>query len=253
MVCLNRLGFTLWFLGYPEAAMRARDRSVALAVEVGHPHTHSLALLFAALLSLEAREPERLRAFMARFASFGGGYDAWHIQTHNGILGGYVDVLDGKAAAGIARIRRTIDEAPRVAPAPGHAAFHRRVLLAACEAAGDVRTGLATAERMIAMGEAAGLWQAEARRMRAVFMTALDSPEQEIEAEFDRALQIARSQGARSLELRVATSLLGYRLRHGDAPAVRQARDQLASLFKGFSEGRESHDLREAADILARY
>jgi hypothetical protein len=105
---------------------------------------------------------------------------------------------------------------------------------------------------MIAMGEAAGLWQAEAHRMRAEFLLALGEAEREIAAELDRALEIARGQGARSLELRAATSLLGYRLRHGDGPLVRAARDRLAALLAGFSEGRDSHDLRQAAGLLAR-
>jgi DNA-binding SARP family transcriptional activator len=252
VVCLNRLAFTLWFLGHPESATRARDRSLALAEEVGHPHTHSLSLIFAALLSLEAREPERLRAFVANFAAYAGSYDWWHTQTLGELLGGYVDVLDGETASGVARIRRTIDAAPAIAPAPGHDAMLRRVLLAACELTGDARTGLAAAEDLIAMGAPAGLWQAEAHRMRAEFLAILGSPEQEIATAFDHALQIARSQGARSLELRAAMSLLNHRLRHGDVAAVQDTRSRLTKLLGGFSEGHTSSDLRQAATLLAR-
>lgn len=251
VICLNRLGYALWFLGYPDEAMRAQDRSLALAGAIGHPHTRSMALLFAALLALEACEQERLRALMAKFEGQGGSADSWHNQTYSGILGGYVDALDGNAAAGIARIRRAIDEAPRVAPAPGHAAFHQRVLLAACEEAGDARRGLATTERLIAMGEAAGLWQAEAHRMRAEFLLALGGQEREIEAGFARALRIARGQGARSPELRAAMSLLRHRRAGGDGRAVCDARDRLAALLAGFSEGHDTHDLRQAAALLA--
>jgi hypothetical protein len=252
VICLNRLASTLWFLGYPDAARRTCDESLALAKEIGHRATHSLALLVAAMLSMEAREPERLRAFVALLPEYGGSYDQWHTQTHGEILGGYVDVLDGKGVAGIARIRRIIDTAPAVAPTPARDAMHHRVLLAACEMAGEARTGLAAAERMLAMGDAAGLWRAEAHRMRAEFLAALEASEQEVEAEFHRALQTARSHDARSLELRAATSLLGYRLRQGDSPAMRDARDQLATLLDGFSEGRDSHALRLAADLIAR-
>jgi DNA-binding SARP family transcriptional activator len=251
VICLNRLACTLWFLGYPEAATRACDRGLAHAEAIGHPHTHSLALVFAALLALEAREPERLHACVARFAAFGGGYDLWHTQALGEVLTGYIEALDG-AAAGIARIRRAIAAAPTVAPAPGHDALRHRLLLAACEVAGDVRTGLAAAERLLAMGEAAGLWQAEARRMRAVFLAALDAPGREVEAEFAHALQTARDQGARSLELRAATSLLDYRLRHGDGPTVDAARARLAAVLAGFSEGQDTPAPREAAALLTQ-
>ena len=37
VVCLSRLGNTLWFLGYPETATRARDAALALADELGIP------------------------------------------------------------------------------------------------------------------------------------------------------------------------------------------------------------------------
>ena len=37
VICLSRLGNTLWFLGRPDAAVRARDAALALADEIGHP------------------------------------------------------------------------------------------------------------------------------------------------------------------------------------------------------------------------
>jgi tetratricopeptide (TPR) repeat protein len=251
VICLNRLACVLWYLGYSDAAMQARERSLALAEEVGHPHTHSLALVFAALLAIEAHQPEQLRHFVATLATYSGGPDQWHAGTFGELLGGYVDVLDGKAASGLARIQRTIDDAPAIAPAPGQAAIRQRVLLGAREMAGDARAGLAAAERLLALGEAAGLWQAEAHRMRADFRATLGCSDEEVAAELEQALGIARNQGARSLELRAATSLLRHRVRHR-SPALREAHDVLASVVHAFGERRDGHDLRVAANLLAR-
>ncbi len=251
VVCLNRLGYTLWVLGHPEAARQASDRSLALAEAIRHPHTHSLALLFAALLSLDMRDAERLRACVARFVAYGGGYDWWHTETLGALLAGYVDVLDGMGAAGIARIQRAVAAAPAIAPAPGHGAIQQRVLLAACETAGDVSTGLAAAECLIAMGDAGGLWRAEAHRMRAAFLAERDPADRGIEAELARAVAVARRQGARSLELRAAMSLLCHRRARSDGPGAREAHALLASLLGGFPEGDDTHDLRHAATLLA--
>jgi adenylate cyclase len=88
--------------------------------------------------------------------------------------------------------------------------------------------------------------------MRAVFLAALDAPGREVEAEFAHALQTARDQGARSLELRAATSLLDYRLRHGDGPTVDAARARLAAVLAGFSEGQDTPAPREAAALLTQ-
>ena len=95
-----------------------------------------------------------------------------------------------------------------------------RVLLEACAVAGDARTGLAAAERRDRVGRS--LWEAEARRLRAEFLVVLDAPQDEIEAELERALQTARRQGARALELRAATSLLRLRRARGDGLATRR-------------------------------
>jgi adenylate cyclase len=168
------------------------------------------------------------------------------------MVGGFVEVFDGRAESGFARIQRVIASAPPVPPAPGNHALLQRILLEACAVAGEARMGLATAERLLAMGEAAGVWEAEAHRCRADFLATFDAPAPEVEAEFDRALRAARLQGARSLELRAATSLLDYRLGHGAGAAVCEARNQLAAILNRFDEGRETADLRQASALLAR-
>jgi hypothetical protein len=251
VVCLNRLAYTLWFLGHPGTAAQARDASLALADEVRHPYTRQAALNFAALLSLELRELERLRAYVALLTASGSEYDARQIRSSVEVLLGYVDVLDGREVFGIARIQRVIDDTPGAAPAPGTHAIFLRVLLEACAAAREAQSGLAVAERLLAMGEGARLWEAEARRLRAEFLAALGDGGQEIEAEFGRALQVARRQGARSLELRAAMSLLRYRLARNNGPRAREARALLSSVRDGFREGQDSHDLRQAAALLA--
>lgn len=128
----------------------------------------------------------------------------------------------------------------------------QRILLAACAVAGEARLGLAAAETLLAMGEAAGLWAAEAHRSRAEFLAALGAPAPEMEGEFDRALRAARQQGARLPELRVAANLLDYRLGRGAGAAVREACEQLAALLDRFDEGWETADLRRASALLLR-
>jgi adenylate cyclase len=169
-------------------------------------------------------------------------------RVHAEALAGYSDVVAGRPTAGIARIEQALAEMHGADPAPGHRASSMRVLLEACAVAGDARTGLAAAERAIEMD--AVLWEAEARRLRAEFLAALDAPQDEIEAELDRALQTARRQGARTLELRAATSLLRLRQRRDDGLAARVARDALQRILDELPEGRDTQDVREAESLL---
>jgi DNA-binding SARP family transcriptional activator len=216
VICLSRLGNTLWFLGYPEAAARARDAALALADEIGHPFSRATALVFASILSLEMRDADGVRAYVGMLATEHAKHGMRPNDVNAELFGGYFDVLDGRREAGLARIRRMLDESQEGDYAPGMRTISVRVLLEACAAAGDARTGLATAEWELGLRDAHRILEAETRRRRAEFLAALGASASEVEAEVERALSIAHRQGAIMLELRAATSRLRFRLERGE-------------------------------------
>jgi DNA-binding SARP family transcriptional activator len=163
VVASTRLAQALWFLGRADEAVRLRDEFVAYAEEVGHPYTRVVALQFAALLGIETGDADAVRRFVAELPATGQIAP----QTQEEALRGYVDVLDGRPG-GLDRIRRALDAAAEQR-APGTFPFVLRVLLAACERAGNATEGLIASERMLAAGGAAIVWEAEARRLREVF------------------------------------------------------------------------------------
>jgi predicted ATPase len=68
------------------------------------------------------------------------------------------------------------------------------------------------------------------------------------QASFERALEIARAQQARSFELRAATSLARLRRdqgRHAEGHAL------LVPVYGWFTEGFDTPDLKEAKSLLA--
>jgi predicted ATPase/DNA-binding SARP family transcriptional activator len=250
VVCLSRLANTLWLLGHPEAAVRARDAARALADEIGHPYSRSLALVFAALLALDMRDRDSLRECAAMLGSFEGWRMAAHNQISREAFGGYVDILDGRQAAGIARIQRALDASRGAEAAPGQQAFIVRIFLDACAVAGDASAGLATADQALAAGSAR-LWEAEVRRLRAEFLTALGTPAAEVGAELGRALAVARRQGAKLLELRAAVSLLRHHRARGDGRAARAVQACLAAIVAALPEGGDTQEVREAVALLS--
>jgi DNA-binding SARP family transcriptional activator len=252
VICLSRLGNTLWFLGHPEAAIRARDEALALAEELGHPFSRGTALVFASVLAVDMRDPDGIRAYAAMLASEHQELGARVTRVAGEAFGGFVDVLDGREETGIARIQRSLDDARTGDYAPGGRAIHVRILLAACALAGAAQTGLTEADRALALGDAGRLWEAETRRLRAEFLAALGAPAAEVEAELERALAIARDQGAKMLELKAAVSLLRQRLKRGDEAGTGRSREQLAAIVAALPEGRDSPDMREAATLLGR-
>jgi hypothetical protein len=111
----------------------------------------------------------------------------------------------------LARIRGALDDSGRPEDAPGLRASILRVLLEAAAAAGDTRGRLSAADLALAPDAGTRLWESEARRHRAEALAALGAPGDAVEAELDRALRVARGQGARTLELRAAASLRRHR------------------------------------------
>jgi predicted ATPase len=86
-------------------------------------------------------------------------------------------------------------------------------------------------------------WEADLRRLEGL----LAEEDSEAEGCFDRALRVAREQGAKIFELRAAVSLSRLRQRQG---RLDEARALLRPLYGSFTEGLETPDLREARALL---
>ena len=58
MVCMSHAAWALWFLGYPDEALKRNERALALAQMVAHPYSSVTAADFAAWLFQISRHPE---------------------------------------------------------------------------------------------------------------------------------------------------------------------------------------------------
>ena len=109
---------------------------------------------------------------------------------------------------------------------------------------------LATLDEARKIQESTGqrFWDAELHRLKGEALSLGDAAAADVEAAFENALAVARRQGARSLELRAATSLARFRAagdRRQEAVAV------LDEVYAFFVEGFETHDLKAAKSVLA--
>jgi predicted ATPase len=93
-------------------------------------------------------------------------------------------------------------------------------------------------------------WEAEVYRLRGELLLAQESTRQkcvEAEACFRHALEVARQQQAKSLELRAAMSMSRLWQRQGRCAA---AYHLLADIYGWFTEGFDTVDLQEAKALL---
>jgi predicted ATPase len=91
-------------------------------------------------------------------------------------------------------------------------------------------------------------WEAEICRLRGVLLLRqTGAPQAEAEAWLQRALDVARLQQAKALELRAAIHLSRLWQHQGKPDA---ARHLLAEIYGWFTEGFDTADLREAKALL---
>jgi predicted ATPase len=121
-------------------------------------------------------------------------------------------------------------------------------LAAACGKFGQPDDGLALVAEALATAERSGErhWEAEIHRLKGELL--LDSKgSSEAETCFRRAIDIARGQSAKSLELRASTSLSRLLRKRGKKD---EASRMLGEIYGWFTEGFDTTDLKEAKALL---
>jgi predicted ATPase len=247
--CLSYVAWPLWKLGYPEQALKRNNEAITLAQDLSHPISLASALDYAAMLHYYRREgqatQERAEAGMALTSEKG----IPQLLAVGMIMRGWALAVQGQGEEGIAQLHQGL-AAFRAADAVISRSRDLALLAEAHGEVGQTEEGLTVLAEALAVVDKTGerYWEAELYRLKDELLLAL-SAEQHAEAEtcFHQAIDIARRQQAKSLELRAATSLSRLWQRQGkDA----EARALLAPIYGWFTEGFDTADLREAKGLL---
>jgi hypothetical protein len=139
------------------------------------------------VLAVDIGDADDIRARAAELDR--GGDRSWVFGLNASVFNGYVDALAGRPG-GVRRMRAAIDDLRGAAPAPGAISTLTRVLVGAFELGTDAAGGLVAADRALGL-EGTRLWEAELRRLRAVFLAGSGATSTEIRFELVRAKEIA--------------------------------------------------------------
>ena len=240
---------TLWMLGYPDQALQDMKETLALARRLAHPFSLAQALHFSSLLHQLRREPQAARtqaeAELALYTEQGiTHYHAWGLLPW-----GWALAAQGQRAEGIAQIRQGF--AGWRATGSGVVWLWFLALLAeACGEAGQIDEGLHALEEALEAlhTHEDRVYEAEVYRLKGELLLQQSAAQQrEAEECFQQALDIARGQQAKSLELRAAMSLARLWQRQGKRA---EAYVLLADVYGWFTEGFDTPDLQEAKALL---
>src|SRR5215475_13464593 len=240
----------LWQLGYADQAQQRCQEALALAQQLGHTPSLALVEFFATALSQFRRDTAATYARADALMTLADA-QGFALRLEQGrMLRGWALAMQGDAAAGIAHLRQGLAASQGVGPETLRP--HWLALLAeAYSAAGQPEAGLTVLDEactLVATTEARW-WEAELSRLQGVLLLQLPSPEvSQAEACFYQALEVARRQQAKALELRAALSLARLWQNQGKCAAARQL---LAEIYSWFTEGFDTPDLQEAKTLLA--
>ncbi len=254
VMCLNHAANVLWLLGYPDQALKRSHEALILAQELSHPLSLAAALYFAAGLHQFRREGQltQERAEAAITLSIEQGFSHW--MEGGTILRGWVLAEQGQGEEGIAQIRQGL-AAWRATGAELARPYFLALLAEAYGKGGQTEEGLNVLAEALTVVDKTGerFYEAELYRLKGTLtlQSEVRGPRSEVEREaeecFWKAIEIARRQQAKSLELRATMSLARLWQQQGKKA---EAHELLSEIYHWFTEGFDTKDLQEAKALL---
>jgi predicted ATPase len=259
---LSVMSWALWALGYPEQALKRSHKAIALAQELSHLPSLVLAQAYAGLLCAFRRDwqmAQELAEACIRLSTE-HGFPYW---LSGGLFcHGWALAEQGQAEEGIAQVIDGI-AGNRTTGAEALVVLQLAALTEAYRNAGQTEEGLSSlVDALVLVNRTGERWyEAEVHRLRGELLlsqvetevtdkTKVDASYREAERCFQRALAVARRQGAKSWELRAVMSLCRLWHSQGSRGERAEAPKLLAETYGWFSEGFDTADLRQARALL---
>ncbi len=247
---LALMSWTLWLLGQPDSAVERIEAALRRADTIAHPHTHAYASYYAAVLYAFRGQFNVARAHSARCCELSKAHEFRQWRGLSQTMTGICDAFLGSQSS-VSEVTTALDDYRNAGYQLGITALYA-LLCSALLVRGDregaleiLDLGLSTVQNNSERIFEAELYRLKARAQQDAGDAAAVANQVAL---LEQALELARSQHAKSIELRVARDLAQTLLRHGES---QRARELLAPICDWFTEGSETSDLREARAILA--
>ncbi len=243
------LAQVLWSLGYPDQALQESHESLALAEEIGQPFNLAWAQCFAAMIHQHRGEAQaaRDRAEAAMALCIEHEFPQWLAMGR--MIQGWVLAEQGPAEreAGTLQIRQGLADWRATGAKLGLPAF-LAPLVELYWRLGQTEEGLSTVAEGLEAAARHGehWWEPELHRLKGELLL-LQGDEARAEDSFQHAIEVARRQQAKSLELRATVSLCRLWRKQGKRE---EARQMLAEIYGWFTEGFDTPDLKEVKALL---
>ena len=235
-----------WTLGLIDESREHSRESLELAQQLRNPLAVAWVRFFTGALHVFLREPRRALEYVEPLIALSTEHGFALFTGLATIVRGAALAEDGRHDEGIAELRKGLD----VYRTTGQRVSHRLYLCwlaQAYAAAGAVAEAAAKVEEALAMPTDERLFEPELHRLRAELLARQNGEPARVEASYREAIELARRQAARSLELRAATSYARWLRAAGRGE---EGRPHLEEVCGWFSAATETPDLAEARTLL---
>ena len=248
-------GLSLVPAGYPERALQRAQEGLALAQEREHHYGTATAFGLVAAVHIRRGEWQEALRFGEAQREFSETNNFFLNRTFGEMHKGVALAMLGEVDAGIALVHQAFAERAKIGVNIADAGYIAN-LGRACGQMGRVTEGLALANKALAEMEASNDRQSEPEMHRIkgdlLLLQDLAADEQalaqqEAEACFLRAIEVAQNQQAKLWEARALASLC--RLLYSQN-RYEGCREQLAELYDWFTEGFDTEDLQVVRAVL---
>ncbi|HXG20903.1 MAG TPA: AAA family ATPase [Methylomirabilota bacterium] len=248
---------TLWLLGYADQAQRQLAAGEALARDLAHPYSSAQYLCNAMIVWQWRREVSRVLARYEELQAICQA-EAFPVWLAGGtIVHGWALAQHGQSEVGVSFMHQGIHAWQAIGIClvlP----YYQTLLAEAYGFSERPHAGLQVLDKVLAHINATQerFYEAEVWRIKGELTLQskvtesrplIPDPQGEAEAYFLKAIEVARRQQAKSLELRATVSLARLRQQQGKRD---EARQMLAGIYNWFTEGFDTKDLQEAKALL---
>lgn len=245
------LAWTLWLSGEFARSREVLAQATQLAAAGGHESTRGLAIWFRSSLAQLDGDVSATRAAANDLQALAAESDLPVWLQIAALVRALADLTEGDPTALESGLRSLADSEDNPSVVIARAYLLGQLALAYGRRGQPVQ-GLALVD--LALGRIATnqarVSEADLRRIRGVLLAAARDPAAGDEALLE-AITVARSQGARTFELRAATERV-YLHQEGDPRQLAAARQELATVCAGFPADVDALDLRTARALLGR-
>jgi adenylate cyclase len=250
VVGLSHASRVLWLLGYPDQALERGNEALALAQGLSQPASLAFARVFVGVLHQFRGDVRAAQENAESLIALCAEYGLAHWLAYATIVRGWAMTEQGGTQEGIAQIQEALANTRVTGWSEPTRPYWLSLLAEACGEADRLDEGLSALTEALATADEHENrhYEAEMHRLKGeLLLKQDDSTAAAAQHCFERAVEIARRQSAKSLELRATMSLARLLAKQGRR---NEGRTMLAEIYNWFTEGFDTPDLKNAKALL---